>query len=50
MEIKRRTQVACKVRLLVRRIVLKNVIYLLVQNIDTYPLNETTHNLMMFCT
>ena len=36
-KIDHRTQIARKVRLHIRRIVLKNVIYLLVQNIHTYP-------------
>ena len=33
----RRTQIACKVVFHIRQIVLKNVIYLLVRNIHTYP-------------
>ena len=45
-----RTQVAHKIGLHVRQIVLKNIIYLLVQHIHTYPLYETMHHLMMFCT
>ena len=42
----RRTQIAHKVRLHIRRIVLKNFIYLEVQNIHTYPQYKTTHHLI----
>ena len=36
------TQIVCKVGLHIRWIVLKNIIYLKVQNIHTYPLCKTT--------
>ena len=46
-KVERRTQIAdCKVGLHVWQIALKNVIYLYVQNIHTYPLYKSMHHLI----